>query len=163
MKILKKRFRQQRADAKFRGIRFDLTFSDWLQIWSESGHLHERGSGKGRYVMARLGDRGPYRVDNVKIITHEQNSSERRLSVASKEAIRRANLGKVVSAETRIKLSEIGTGKVQSLETRNKRSRSMMGKRNGLGYRWTPEQRARLSTARLGNTNWRGRSIGVSS
>lgn len=62
--------------AELRGIEFLFTFDEWLTTWEQSGHLHERGCRKGQYVMARLGDRGPYAVGNVKIITCQQNNRE---------------------------------------------------------------------------------------
>ena len=64
-------FRQSRYRAARRGIPFPMTFDQWRRIWQKSGHWHERGTGRGKYQMARIGDRGPYAVGNVKIITHE--------------------------------------------------------------------------------------------
>jgi hypothetical protein len=70
------RYRQQRANARGRGIRWRLTFEEWLRIWEQSGHLNERGCRSGQYCMARYGDKGPYVAWNVKIITHSSNVSE---------------------------------------------------------------------------------------
>jgi hypothetical protein len=39
-----KRFNQQRHTAKQRGIPWRLEFWEWLQIWQDSEHLHERGT-----------------------------------------------------------------------------------------------------------------------
>jgi hypothetical protein len=50
---LQKRFRQHKSGAQKRGILFQLTFLEWLRIWEESGHLHERG---------RLGKAPPPRI-----------------------------------------------------------------------------------------------------
>lgn len=69
-------FRQQRLNAKQRGIGWELPYWEWLQIWQDSGHLHERGVSGGQWVMARHGDRGPYAAYNVKIAHTESNSSE---------------------------------------------------------------------------------------
>lgn len=74
--LWRKRFRQQRKAAKERNIDFLLTYEEWLEIWQDSGHLHERGVRKGQYVMARFGDVGPYSVCNVKIITADDNRRE---------------------------------------------------------------------------------------
>lgn len=63
---------QQRA-AKRRGIGWQLTYEQWLTIWTDSGHLHERGCKAGQYVMARVGDVGPYSQQNVFIQLHSQN------------------------------------------------------------------------------------------
>jgi hypothetical protein len=70
------RFGQHKRSAGRRGVPFLLTFEQWWSIWQQSGRWHERGCVRGKYVMARLGDRGPYAVGNVKIIPCEENSSE---------------------------------------------------------------------------------------
>jgi hypothetical protein len=95
----------QRSDAKRRGILFLLTFEEWFGIWKESGRLAQRGHGVGRYVMARFGDRGPYAVGNVRIILFEENAREYRPTLNTKVKIGAAHAGKIVSAETRAKLS----------------------------------------------------------
>lgn len=74
---LRKKFKNQRSGATWRGISFELTFEEWLNIWVDSGHLHERGPRKGQYVMARFGDKGPYAIGNVRIITVEENNAEK--------------------------------------------------------------------------------------
>jgi hypothetical protein len=68
------RFMQQRANARHRGIRFLLTFEQWWSIWRRSRRYAERG--RGRYVMARYRDSGPYAVGNVRIITYKSNVRE---------------------------------------------------------------------------------------
>lgn len=108
-------FSTQRANADIRCIPFLLTFSQWLKIWKDSGHLYERGRGKGKYCMARFGDIGPYAVSNVKIILFSENASEKILSNAAKEKIRQANLGKKYSDETRRKQSIAGMGNKRAL------------------------------------------------
>jgi hypothetical protein len=69
------RFQTQRGSAATRGIEWQITFPEWMRAWSESGHLHERGRGRG-YVMARKGDEGPYRPDNIYITTGAGNASD---------------------------------------------------------------------------------------
>ncbi|WP_175952838.1 hypothetical protein [Burkholderia sp. BCC0405] len=71
-----KKFKSQRGRAKNRGIAWDLTFEEWLKIWIDSGKMHLRGRGAGTYVMARIGDKGPYSVENVFICTNAQNVSD---------------------------------------------------------------------------------------
>lgn len=73
---LRRKYYVQGMNACGRGILFKLTFEEWLQIWLESGHLRERGTGGDKYVMARNGDQGPYKVGNVRIVTCSQNSKE---------------------------------------------------------------------------------------
>ncbi len=69
------RYMSQRNNANKRGIGWELTFREWLAVWQESGHFHERGRGQG-YCMTRIGDTGPYAVGNVEIKTVGQNFSE---------------------------------------------------------------------------------------
>lgn len=69
----RRQFSAQKARAKHRGIEWRLTLDEWLSIWVESGRYEQRGRGAGKYVMARLGDRGPYEVGNVFISSSEQN------------------------------------------------------------------------------------------
>ncbi len=72
--VLKQSWHFQKARAGKRGIEFLLTFEEWLKIWEDSGHIHERGRLKHQYCMARNGDCGPYAVGNVSIITMEENT-----------------------------------------------------------------------------------------
>lgn len=73
------KYRQQKTNAISRGISFELTLPEWWDIWQKSGHWHERGLAKDKYVMARLCDLGSYSVDNVTIITQSENAKEARL------------------------------------------------------------------------------------
>lgn len=106
------RYRDHKHNAKMKGIGFELSFEQWLEIWKASGHLAERGRRRGQYVMARLGDRGPYAIDNVKIISHEQNIKERRFTpqeLARRSAARigQQHLGpKKHSEQTLLKMSQ---------------------------------------------------------
>jgi hypothetical protein len=68
------RFSAQKSASRARGIPFKLTFNEWVTIWTQSGHLNERG--RTGYVMARHGDVGAYETGNVSIITASQNSRD---------------------------------------------------------------------------------------
>ena len=94
LRRLRRAFRDHERRAARRGIPFLLTYHEWQVVWRASGRLRERGRGVGRYVMARPGDRGPYALGNVKIITFEENCSEGQLG-------RR----RTVSEETRARIS----------------------------------------------------------
>lgn len=72
---LRKAFLQQRATAKYRGIAWRLEYWEWLQIWQDSGRLHERGTKSGQWVMGRNGDVGAYETGNVKIIQVGTNNT----------------------------------------------------------------------------------------
>ena len=119
---LRQKFSAQKSDAKRRGIAFRLTFDEWLGIWQASGRLAQRGNRRGHYVMARYGDRGNYEVGNVRIILFEENGREYRPTLAAKTRIGLAHRGKIVSAETRRKLSQSASVRTYSPETRMKMS-----------------------------------------
>lgn len=85
------RFCEQERNANRRGIAWELTFDQWLSIWTSSGRWNERGTRRGQYVMARFGDAGPYAIGNVEIVRAEKNNSD-------------GNRGKTLSWEHRKKL-----------------------------------------------------------
>lgn len=68
-------YRMQKKNASLRGIPFNLTITQWWDIWQNSGKWEERGRGQG-YVMCRVNDEGPYEVGNVFIATAAQNTSD---------------------------------------------------------------------------------------
>lgn len=102
-------FKQQRKNARYRGIGFELTFEQWLTIWEASGRLSQRGRGRGLYVMARFNDDGPYKVGNVKIMLNEENSIEGNLGKISpptqRTAAAAANKRRIWTRESRAKLA----------------------------------------------------------
>ena len=92
------RYKTQERNALSRGIQFLLSFDQWLAIWTESGKLDQRGRGAEKFCMCRYGDTGLYEIGNVFIGTGREN-------------VRSGNLGKVVSEETRKKMSKSKSGK----------------------------------------------------
>lgn len=70
------RYLNQRTTAFRRGINWEISFSEWLAVWIDSGKWEQRGIGRGTYCMARHGDIGPYRIDNVSIQLNEANSRD---------------------------------------------------------------------------------------
>lgn len=75
-KRIPKVFQAQRSNSKKRGIAWHLSFGQWFSVWQESGKLHLRGRGKGRYVMSRYGDLGAYEIGNVFIQLSTENNRE---------------------------------------------------------------------------------------
>lgn len=73
---VKGRFMRQQANAKARGIDWELTFEDWWKIWDESGKWDQRGREADSYCMSRRQDIGPYSKDNVVIKRVADNSQE---------------------------------------------------------------------------------------
>lgn len=72
------KFGYQRTCAKQRGIPFHLTFEEWLAWWEAFSPDWRmlRGKGRGKYVMSRPGDKGPYALGNIEAKLHEANTSE---------------------------------------------------------------------------------------
>lgn len=69
-------FRQQRMNAKRRGIEFKLTLDQWIEIWEKSGKFLRRGKLKGCFCMSRYGDIGPYQKGNVFISSVSKNNRD---------------------------------------------------------------------------------------
>ena len=69
-------FKIQKQSAKHRGIEWQLSFPEWVAIWINSGQINNRGRYSGQYVMSRIGDVGPYAVNNVRIKTCNENCVE---------------------------------------------------------------------------------------
>ena len=69
-------FARQKAMAKVRKIEWQLTFDQWWNIWDQSGKYEQRGRGSGKYCMSRIGDIGPYAINNVVIKTIDENNKE---------------------------------------------------------------------------------------
>lgn len=130
----KMRFCQQRARAKVRGVEFLLTFEEWLDIWTKSGKLAERGKKRGQYNMGRIGDVGPYAVGNVKILRHETNATE-------------GSIGHTLSASGREKVAASKRGKKLDSEWRANLSAAKMGNRSRLGTPHSAQDRQAMSEA----------------
>lgn len=69
-------YQGQRQSARQRGIGWEITTRQWLEVWNESGKLRLRGCERGKFVMSRRGDEGPYAIGNVFIQTHSDNIRE---------------------------------------------------------------------------------------
>jgi hypothetical protein len=63
-----------RVNAGRRGIEWQFTFESWWRLWEKSGKFALRGRRYGAYVMARLGDSGPYAPYNCEIVLNTINS-----------------------------------------------------------------------------------------
>lgn len=70
---------RRKPDANGHVIKFNFTFEEWLAVWIESGKLHLRGRGAGKFCMARKNDLGDYEVGNTDIKSWEENSREAKL------------------------------------------------------------------------------------
>lgn len=69
-----KKYKKQKYNAKQRGIAFDLTYEQWLEIWGEK--LEKMGVKAGQLGMLRTRDEGGYSLGNVRIGTPRENMQE---------------------------------------------------------------------------------------
>lgn len=70
------RYLCQRTAAGKRGVAWEISFPEWIAVWAASDCWNLRGRGIGRYCMARHGDIGPYKVNNISIQLCEKNSRD---------------------------------------------------------------------------------------
>lgn len=129
MKPLRTRFHEHKHSAAQRGIAFLLTFEEWLKIWEDSGHLAQRGNRKGCYQMARYGDKGPYAVGNVRIISLHEN-------VIEACAGNSWNAGRKHSPEIRVKMSQAAIGRPATKGTK--------------GFKHSAESKLKMRNAKKG-------------
>lgn len=85
-----RQYQVHRHNAKTRGIDWNFTYDTWIEWWGED--VVNRGHSKGKLVMARNGDTGPYSPENCQKLTHGQNASDGRT-------------GYVMSEESKAKIS----------------------------------------------------------
>lgn len=97
IKIAKQRYNEQKYRAHSRGINFNLTLQQWIDIWDQSGKWEQRGCKIGQYVMSRINDSGNYEIGNVFIQLHESNAKDgqlgKKLSSTHIQSIKKTMLG----------------------------------------------------------------------
>lgn len=141
IKKAKQQFWNHQQRAKRKGINFLLTFEQWLQIWLDSGHYHEKGTKRGQYVMSRFNDVGPYSIDNVKIQTVGQNTKEA-FTINNADFIKprfgeeNHFYGRKHSIESRAKIKEARAKQIWTPEARKKVSETMKRRRAEAGTNW---------------------------
>jgi hypothetical protein len=114
LKHFRGRYRDHALRARNRGISFELTFEQWMEIWLKSGQILNRGMELGQYVMGRNNDTGPYAVGNVSIITGSQNVHDANIRLSpgfykrwdTKRRLQQSKvlIGRKVSEETRARM-----------------------------------------------------------
>lgn len=82
--MYRQKYKEHRDSAKQRGISFDLSYEQWLEIWGDK--IQERGVGANQYGMLRRRDEGGYTAGNVYIGTPKQNQQERVVAVRVKKS-----------------------------------------------------------------------------
>jgi len=116
-----RKYQKHKSTAKVRGIDFNLTFDEWLNIWQNSGHYQDRGRGKGKYVMSRIDDKGGYTLGNVFIQLNKDNvidackgndwNKGRIHTEKTKKKISQGLKGRILSQEWKDKIKAAGIGK----------------------------------------------------
>jgi hypothetical protein len=79
---------RHKMNAKARGVPFQLTYRQWLAVWTLSGKWRRRGREPRQYVMCRKGDRGAYAIGNVYIATNAYNMREANRTSAQPDGVR---------------------------------------------------------------------------
>ena len=130
----RKKFNAHKSNARRRNIDFCMTFEQWTEMWVESGKWEQRGRGADKYCMCRVGDVGPYSVENVFIGQGKQNVSD-------------GNIGKPDSEETRRKKSEALKGKPHPWS------------KGELNPMHRPEVKAKISEATGGANHYKARGV----
>lgn len=144
-----------RSRAKKRGIKFQMSLEEWISVWVDAlgeNWKDKRGRLKHQFCMARLGDKGPYAVGNVKIITNEENAKERVWTDQDRTDQSRRMKKRMADLTTRQLCSMAKKGKPghpQTKESKAKisaahlnkpsinKSRSKMGSKNPMfGWKW---------------------------
>lgn len=69
-----RQYAQQKRNAGQRGIPFDMTYAQWLEVWGDK--IARRGRGRDDLVMCRTRDEGGYSVGNVRIDSPKGNMQE---------------------------------------------------------------------------------------
>ncbi len=133
-KDARKKYNAQKNNAKRRSIKFCITFEEWLKVWETSGKWYLRGRGADKYCMCRIGDTGSYCVENIFIGQGKQN-------------VRDGNLGKVLSDETKQKMSAAQAGKPKPW---------VAGENNPMHR---PEVKAKMSIAVGGSNNYKAKTV----
>lgn len=97
----KQKFGMQKVSAKNRNIEWKLTFEEWLSWWGND--FEKRGCAHAdNLVMARIGDKGPYSLDNIIKLTVAENARDCR----SRNKFKGRPIGSyITSIETRQKIS----------------------------------------------------------
>ena len=72
-----KAYDDQRRHAEFRGIEWQFSYAEWLEMWLVSNKWEDRGKMRGKFQMCRYNDIGPYSNKNCYIACVEANQEDR--------------------------------------------------------------------------------------
>lgn len=88
LNAVRRKYEFQRVNAMVRGIGWKLTFEEWLAWWGED--LCRRGRGRDNLQMMRIGDTGPYALNNIRKGYPRDNARTRCAVQATKRTARLA-------------------------------------------------------------------------
>jgi hypothetical protein len=60
-----------KRNAVKRGVRYELTFKQWLDVWGDSILIRNRGKGDKRFRLERIDKAQGYTVGNVHLATRQ--------------------------------------------------------------------------------------------
>jgi hypothetical protein len=66
-----------KSSARKRGIRFDLSFEDFMEFCCITGYLEARGQEPHSLTIDRIKTDRPYTWGNLRVLSHADNSSHR--------------------------------------------------------------------------------------
>jgi len=100
MKKFRQAYKDQKNNAAKRGIEFKFTYDQWVAWWEANlgpNWFDLRGCKRGQYVMARHGDAGSYRIENVSCLTvtanHKDQVTNGKCGFVKGHRIRRKTIG----------------------------------------------------------------------
>lgn len=73
---LNEKYRHKKSNAKRHGLVCLLSFQEYCQLVADAG-IKSSDIGRGKYHLARYGDKGNYEIGNCRFITHQENMNER--------------------------------------------------------------------------------------
>jgi hypothetical protein len=138
----KQQYHNHKARAKRKVVPFELSFDEWMKIWTDSGHYHEKGTKRGQYVMSRYKDQGGYTLYNVYIQTVGANTKEAFTTnnsdfIKPRRGEENHFYGKKHTESSIEKIKIARAKQVWSLETNRKRSEAMKKARALAGAKWS--------------------------
>lgn len=74
-----------RAQAKFRGEAWNLTFEDWCEAWA--GNWHRRGRHPNSLLLSRIDVRQPWQRDNVRLVDRYEHHTNQMIQKLRKGTI----------------------------------------------------------------------------
>jgi len=68
------RYARHKAQAKHRSETYELSPSEYYDVWHDSGHSGDAGRKRGQYTLIRVDRSKPWSKDNVSVITRSEHT-----------------------------------------------------------------------------------------